>query len=445
VLTRKAFKYRLYPTPQQEQHLFFVLRRCRHLYNSALEQRRAFYQMRRKSLGYSAQAAELAEIKAAYPAYQDIRVLVLQDVLRRLDKAFAAFFRRLRNGEKPGYPRFQGEGRYDSFTYPQSGFALAGNVLTLSKIGDLKVRLHRPMVGTVKTVTIKRDVTHWYVTFSCEVEEEALPPCEEAVGIDVGLLHFATLSTGETIANPRHYRKGLQQIKLLQQAKDRKKRGSHRRKKAAIALAKAHRKVRNLRKDFQHKAARALVNRFGLIVFEDLNIINMSKAPEPKPDPDKVGAYLPNGASAKAGLNKSILDAGWGQFQQLCVAKAESAGRRVLFVDPYNTSQLCSSCGRIVPKDLSDRWHSCECGAELDRDHNSARTILFRGEASGPQVYGPVEAPRFSAGVLHFRAESSGGVSDSGNQRRARKHASGWRSRRRVSGYQPTFRVMHQE
>jgi putative transposase len=166
VLTRKAFKYRLYPTPQQEQHLLFVLRRCRHLYNSALEQRKAFYQMRRKSLGYSAQAAELAEIKAAYPAYQDIRVLVLQDVLRRLDKAFAAFFRRLRNGEKPGYPRFQGEGRYDSFTYPQSGFALAGNVLTLSKIGDLKVRLHRPMVGTVKTVTIKRDVTHWYVTFS---------------------------------------------------------------------------------------------------------------------------------------------------------------------------------------------------------------------------------------------------------------------------------------
>jgi putative transposase len=161
MLTRKAFKYRLCPTKEQEQHLLFVLRRCRHLYNSALEERRACYQMRRRSLGYSAQAAELADIKAAYPAYQDIYSQVLQDVLRRLDKAFAAFFRRLRNGEKPGYPRFQGQGRYDSFTYPQSGFALTGNLLTLSKIGDLKVRVHTPMVGKVKTVTIKRDVTHW--------------------------------------------------------------------------------------------------------------------------------------------------------------------------------------------------------------------------------------------------------------------------------------------
>ena len=377
MLTRKAFKYRVYPTPKQEQTLLFVLRRCRHLYNSALEQRKAFYQMRRTSLGYSAQAAELAEIKSAYPAYQDIYSQVLQDVLRRLDKAFAAFFRRVRNGEKPGYPRFQGEGRYDSFTYPQSGFALAGNVLTLSKIGDLKVRLHRPLAGQVKTVTIKRDVNHWYVTFSCEVEEAALPPCEEAVGIDLGLLHFATLSTGETIVNPRQYRKGLKQIKVLQQAKDRKKRGSHRRKRAAIALAKAHRRVRNQRKDFQHQAARALVNRFGLIVFEDLNITKMSKAPEPKPDPARVGQYLPNGASAKAGLNMSILDAGWGQFQTLCVAKAESAGRQVVLVDPYNTSQHCSGCGQLVPKPLEERTHRCpQCGLVIDRDHNAAINIL---------------------------------------------------------------------
>jgi putative transposase len=130
------------------------------------------------------------------------------------------------------------------------------------------------------------------------------------------------------------------------------------------------------------------VNRFGLIVFEDLNILNMSKAPEPKPDPDNEGAYLPNGASAKAGLNKSILDAGWGQFQALCVAKAESAGRRVLFVNPYNTSQVCSNCGQLVPKDLSERWHSCECGAELDRDHNSARTILFLGQEVAHRLTG---------------------------------------------------------
>ena len=385
MLTRKAFHYRLYPTPTQEQTLLFVLRRCRHLYNSALEQRKAFYQMRRKSLGYSEQAAELTDLKAAYPAYQDIHSQVLQDVLRRLDKAFAAFFRRIRNGETPGYPRFQGAGRYDSFTYPQSGFALADPcgpghkryaVLTLSKIGDVLVRLHRPLVGQVKTVTIKREVNHWYVTFSCEVEEDPLPPCEEAVGIDLGLLHFATLSTGETIENPRHYRRGLKRIKLLSHIKDHRRKGSHRRKRAAIALAKAHRKVRNQRKDFQHKAARALVNRFGTLVFEDLQILNMSAAPGPKPDPDKDGAYLPNGASAKAGLNQSILDAGWGQFQAFCVAKAESAGRQVVLVDPRMTSQRCSGCGAIVRKELDERWHSCECGTELDRDHNAAINIL---------------------------------------------------------------------
>ena len=397
MLTRKAFKYRLSPTPKQEQHLLFVLRRCRELYNSGLEQRKAFYQMRRKSLGYSQQAAELTDLKAAYPAYQDIYSQVLQDVLRRLDKAFAAFFRRIRNGETPGYPRFQGQGRYDSFTYPQSGFALSRlrgetknryTCLSLSKIGDVKVRLHRPMQGQVKTCTIKREVNHWYVTFSCEVEDEPLPASEEAVGIDLGLLHFATLSTGETIENPRHYRRGLKRIKVLSQLKDRRKPRSHRRKRAAIALAKAHRKVRNQRKDFQHKAARTLVHRFGTLVFEDLKILNMSAAPDPKPDPDKDGAYLPNGASAKAGLNTSILDAGWGQFQAFCVAKAESAGRRVVFVDPRYTSQRCSGCGAIVKKELDERWHSCECGTELDRDHNAAINILFQGQEVAHRLTG---------------------------------------------------------
>jgi putative transposase len=378
--TRKAFQYRLYPTSKQEQHLLFVLRRCRELYNSALEERRAYYQMRHTGIGYTRQAAELTEIKAAFPAYQDIHSQVLQDVLRRVDQTFAAFFRRVLNGEKPGYPRFKSTSRYRSFTYPQSGFALAGNILTLSKIGDLKVRLHRPMQGQVKTCTITRDVNHWYVTFSCEVEDEPLPPCEKAIGIDLGLLHFATLSTGETIENPRHYHRGLKRIKLLQQVKDRRKKGSRRRKRTVIALAKAHRKVRNQRKDFQHKAARSLVTRFGTLVFEDLQILNMSAAPDPKPDPEQDGAYLPNGASAKAGLNQSILDAGWGQFQQFCVAKAESAGRRVLFVDPRSTSQRCSGCGAIVKKALSERWHSCACGTELDRDHNAAINILLAGK-----------------------------------------------------------------
>ena len=198
--------------------------------------------------GTPLQAAELAEIKVAYPAYQDIHSQVLQDVLRRLDKAFAAFFRRIRNGETPGYPRFQGEGRYDSFTYPQSGFALAdtrGPEQTDTRSyplqnRDVKVRLHRPLVGQVKTVTIKRDVNHWYVVFSCAVEEEPLPPCAKRPW---ALIWACCILPRSRLGKPSRTRaptaEGSSASSFLQQAKDRKKRGSHRRKRAAITLAKS--------------------------------------------------------------------------------------------------------------------------------------------------------------------------------------------------------------
>ena len=384
-MSRKTFKYRLYPTTKQEQTLLFFLRRCRELYNSALEEREAAYQMRKVSVRCFDQINELPDLKQAMPAYQDVPSHVLQDVLRRVDKTFAAFFRRVRNGETPGYPRFKSTSRYHSFTYPDvAGWKLTGDRLKLTGVGEVKVKVHRALQGTIKTVTIRRDVDHWYATFSCEVAEDTpLPPSQEAVGVDLGVLHFATLSTGESIENPRHYRRGLKRIKRLHQIKDRRKQRSHRRKRAAIALAKAHRKVRNQRANFHHQLSRRLVNEYGLIAMEDLKILNMTATPEPKPDPDHPGQYLPNGAAAKAGLNQAILDAGWGQFQQFCTVKAERAGRRVVLVDPSNTSQACSGCGRLVPKDLEVRWHVCpylDCGIELDRDHNAAINILFRGQ-----------------------------------------------------------------
>jgi putative transposase len=380
MLTRKAFKYRLSPTRSQERILLWTLTRCRELYNAALQERRDAYRMAKVSIRCYDQINQLPEVKRERSEYADIHSQVLQDVLRRVDKAMQGFFRRLKAGQKPGYPRFQGRHRYDSFTFPQAGFALAGERLTLSKIGDIKIRLHRRVVGQVKTCTIKRDADQWYVSFSCEVEDESLPPCEEAVGVDLGLLHFATLSTGETIENPRHYRKGQKKLALAQQKLSRCKRGSHRRERARKAVARAHRTIRNQRRDFLHKAARNLVNRYGLIVMEDLKIAHMSQAPEPKPDPEQEGAYLPNGAAAKAGLNTSILDAGWGQFQSYCVAKAASAGRTVAFVNPRYTSQRCSQCGAIAKKELSERWHRCSCGCELDRDHNAAINILQAGK-----------------------------------------------------------------
>jgi putative transposase len=388
----KSFKYRLSPTKKQAQALQWTLDRCRELYNAALQERRDAYRMVGKSINYYDQANQLPEIKDIREEYRDIYSQVLQDVLRRVKKAFDSFFRRCKNGEEPGYPRFQGYNRYDSFTFPQSGFSLThDNRVCLSKIGSIKVKLHRPVEGEIKTCTIKREGGNWYAVFSCEVEAELLSVSGEAVGIDLGLLHFATLSDGSTIENPRYYRKGEKKLATLQQSLARKKRGSHRRKKTVQRVGKAHRKVRNQRADFLHKQSRKLVDTYGLIVFEALQPANMSKRAKPKQDEN--GKYLPNGGSAKSGLNKSIVDAGWSQFVQFCTYKAANAGRTVVQVNPRYTSQVCSGCGTVKKKELSERWHSCECGTELDRDHNAALNILRLG--SNQQSAMAVEAPAF--------------------------------------------------
>ena len=383
----KAYKYRLSPTKKQAVRLQEVLDRNRELYNAALQERRDAYRLAHVSIGYHQQAAQLPEIKEIRPEYADLHSQVLQDTLRRVDKAFKAFFRRVKNGEKPGCPRFQAAGRYDSFAYPQSGFSLtADHRVCLSKIGTLKVkfptkRKANPPQGTMKTCTIKREGTRWFVIFTCEVEQEIVShPSEDVVGIDVGLLHFGTLSDGSTIENPRYLRASEQKLKKWQEALARKKRGSQRRRKAAHVVGKNHRHIRNQRRDFHHKEARKLINRYQTIVFEKLQPANMSKRPKPKQD-EATGAYLPNGASAKAGLNKAIFDAGWGQFQQICVNKAAWAGSRILLVNPKYTSQRCSGCGAMVKKELSERWHRCSCGCELDRDHNAALNIQRAGMA----------------------------------------------------------------
>jgi putative transposase len=235
------------------------------------------------------------------------------------------------------------------------------------------------MAGTIKTLTIKREGEHWYAIFTCEIgKPEPLPTRDEDVGIDLGVTHFAALSNGEFIDHPRYLRKAEKKLVKAQQALSRKKRASHRRKKAVQQVAKCHRKIRNQRQDFQHKASRKLVNQYQIIVCEDLQVKNLTKAPAPKQD-EETGKYLPNGASAKAGLNKSILDAGWGTFTQMVSVKAAWAGRTVMFVDPSKTSQICPNCGIVRKKTLDERWHSCECGCELDRDTASAKVILDLG------------------------------------------------------------------
>lgn len=278
-----------------------------------------------------------------------------------------------------------------------AGWKFDGKYLQLSKIGVAKVNLHRPLEGKIKTVTIKREVDQWSVTFSCEVEEpEKLPVSYEDVGIDLGVTHLATLSNGEMIEHPRYYRKAKKTLEKRQQALSRKKRGSHRRTRAKRLIGKAHRKIANQRRDFHHKQSHKLINRYQVIVFEDIQIRNLVKRPKPKKD-KQTGQYLPNGAAAKGGLNKSILDAGWGAFVSMCSVKAAGAGRTLIKVNPQFTSQICSECGTVRRKDLSQRWHSCDCGAELDRDVNAAINILARGIkqlSAGTQPTGqPVEAP----------------------------------------------------
>jgi putative transposase len=268
----------------------------------------------------------LPEIKAVLrPEYQDIHSQVLQDVLLRLEKAFKAFFRRVANGETPGYPRFQGRNRYNSFTYPQGGYSLSEKQVTLSKIGTIKIKLHRKMEGKIKTATIKYEAGQWYCVFSCECETpEPSPLSEQEVGIDLGITHFAALSDGTFIESPRYYRKAEKTLARRQQVKDRRKRGSHRREQARRLVAKAHRKIRNQRRDFLHKQSRKLVDQSQTMVFEDLQTENLVKRPKPRQDEN--GEYLSNGAAAKGGLNTSITDAGWDMFVDLCTRDA-SMGR----------------------------------------------------------------------------------------------------------------------
>lgn len=390
-----SYKFRLYPNKAQAEKLQWMLDRCRELYNAALQERKEAYKYTGKSVNFATQSQSLTDIRDNNrPEYQEICRTVLTDVLRRIDKAYQVFFRRVKAGEKTGFPRYQGYGRYDSFTYSgTNGLKVKYNPdhkkkngkLTLSKFGTVNIRLHRQIEGIIKTCTIKRESEHWYAIFVCEVGQDVVyHPSEAAVGIDLGLLHFATLSTGETIENPRHYRKSETNLKRLQQSLDRKKKKNqkaeckgNRRKKVIKAVAKVHRKIANQRRDFLHKESRKLVNCFQLIVFENLQTSNMSKRPKPKQDGN--GKYLPNGASSKAGLNKSINDAGWSMFIGYCTYKAEWAGAKVVKVNPKHTSQICSNCGVVVKKDLSERRHVCSCGLDIDRDHNAAINILRLG------------------------------------------------------------------
>jgi len=364
----KTYKYRLYPTKKQVQKLDWILDTCRILYNSCLLDRKNRYEQTGKGLSRVNQQKILVADKKNIEFLNDIHSQVLQNVLFRVDKAFQNFFRRVKAGEKVGYPRFKGQGRYNSFTYPQSGFEITDNGFKLSKIGTVKIKLHRPMKGKIKTCAIKREIDKWYTCFSVEYEPVKKPIPDKSIGIDMGIKSFAVLSDGEVIDNPKYLRESEKKLVSKQRQLSKKKKGSKNRKKARIKVAKLYCKIRNQRSNFHHKISRKIVDTCGFIAVEDLNIKGMVKNHH---------------------LAKSIGDAGWGQFLNYLTYKAEEAGCKVGKVAPHYTSVNCSRCGNSVPKTLADRIHKCPfCNIVLDRDHNAAINILNRAGTARSNAWG---------------------------------------------------------
>ena len=341
-----------------------VLWRCRTLYNVALEQRKTAWERCHVPVKRFAQEAELVDIRSEFPEYAALHSHVLQDVLARLDKAYKAFFERIQRGEKPGFPRFQGRNRWHSFTYKEygNGARLDNGYLVLSKIGRIAVHWSRLIEGTIKTVTVSKEADGWYACFSCaDVPVQPLPPTGNETGIDVGLKVFLITADGEAVENPRHYRKAEKDLAKAQRRVARRKKGSHRRRKAVQILARKHQHVQRQRRDFHHKTALLLLRQYDTIYLEDLRVANMVQNPH---------------------LAKSISDAGWAQFRTILEGKAGYAGRRVVAVPPAYTSQDCSGCGERVQKSLSVRTHVCtNCGLVLDRDENAARNIQWLGQS----------------------------------------------------------------
>ncbi len=363
---RKAFKFRLFTSRLQEQTLDTMLETHRRLYNLALRERRDVYEVEERSVSYGEQSGRFKETRKVLPSFAATNFSSAQATLRRLDKAFKAFFRRVKSGGAPGYPRFKPEGRFRTVEFPSygDGCRLKDNGrLYIQHVGHIKVKLHRPVEGTIKTVSLKKSSCgKWYAVFSCDLGDAPEATGNgPATGIDLGLKSFLVTSDGAKVLPPCYYRKAQKKLRRAQRTLARKKKGSTRRGKARHAVAKLHEKVANQRRDFHHKEARKLVDAHGLIAHEALNVRGI----------------------ARTRLAKSTHDAGWAAFLNILGQKAESAAVRVIAVGPRNTTQVCSSCGAMpeVKKTLSDRVHGCtSCGYVADRDVNAALNILHLGQ-----------------------------------------------------------------
>ena len=397
-MIRKTYKYRIYPKKSQIRRLENHFSMLRHLYNMALADRISLYKEKGETMSLFAQYEMIPKLKQEREWYQDVNTHVLRMAIKRVDEAYKAFFRRVKKGEKPGFPKFKKKGQWNSLTYPSYN-KKPSNVITAPKIGEIKTVYHRtvPDNAKIKTMTISQEGKKWYACFSMEIPFDPEPKdikskvvggrlvaCNgdekplNTIGIDMGLIDFIYTSEGESIPAPRILRKSEKRLKRLQRRLAKEKKGTPKRKKLLNAISKAHAKIKNQRSDFLHKTSNNLLAGSDIVCHEKLNIKGMST--RPKPIQDENGKYLPNRASIKAGLNKSINDAGWARFLTFLDYKAKEQEKLVIPVPAKYTSQKCSGCGEIVKKSLSIRTHKCTaCDLVLNRDHNAAINIKALG------------------------------------------------------------------
>jgi putative transposase len=397
---RTAYQYRLRLTKQQQSTIDVWIELCRRQYNYRLGERFNWWEQNRCDINSCLLICHLPELKDRPDLYSQKRDLVntkqllseykeipshtLQDVIARVEKTFDRWLKGDSNGKRSGKPRFKGQGRYRSIAFPDpvKPEHIKGNLIQLPKIGNLKVILHRPIPDRfkVKTAAIVKKADGYYITLSLqdsfipELNPE-VPSIDNTIGIDMGLKSFLVDDSGEEVVIPQYYRKSERRLKKIQRSLSRQKKGSKRRHKAIKRIAKAHLKVSNQRKDFHYKTAKKLLNKGKHVGHEDLNIKGI----------------------ARTRMAKSTHDAGWGQFLQILSVKAANAGLMTIAVNPNGTTQECSSCGQKVPKTIQDRWHECQCGCSLDRDHNAAKNIKYR--AVGHPVFKAQEMPNGIPGV----------------------------------------------
>ena len=368
----RAYRFPLRPLAHQRDAFTLWLRQCCTLYNNALQHRIESWKKRGKSVTYNDQTRELTDLREE-PEWRNIPAQVQRSALRRLDRAYKSFFQRCKSGEKPGFPRFRSIHRYDTFDLGTNARHIdhapndrGSGYIHAPKLGRVRFKQHRPIVGEVRNIEITRDVRgRWFVQILCDLGQA--PPKQvvrpdRVTGIDLGLTTFGVLHDGTEIANPRFFKRSQDKLARAQRVLELKRRGSNSRRQAKRQVGRCHERIRNQRLDFHRKLAADLFRRFDLIAYEDLNVRGL----------------------AAGMLAKSVNDAGWAQFISIMCCKAESAGKYAISVDPRGTTKDCSSCGAVVPKTLSERTHRCECGLVLGRDHNAAINILARGLRAVP-------------------------------------------------------------